>query len=113
MKYRVLIQPPAAEDLDEAYRWIAERSLTSAVRWLDSLLHAIRTLESFPRRCPRAPEDDAFEEEIRQLLHGEYRVLFTIDGDLVRILHVQHGAWQPVTAEESLEGDEEPRPPIQ
>ena len=92
MKYRVLIQPPAAEDLDEAYRWIAERSPESAAKWLNGLRRAIQRLSSFPGRCPLAPENDSFKEEIRQLLHRDYRVLFTVEGRTVRVLHIRHGA---------------------
>ena len=32
MKYNVVIQPPALADLDDAYRWIAERSPEAAAR---------------------------------------------------------------------------------
>jgi plasmid stabilization system protein ParE len=92
MRYRVVIQPPAAEDLDQAYRWIADRSPDGAARWLDGALRAIQKLRSFPRRCQLAPENDAFAEEIRQLLYGDYRILFTIDGSQVRVLHIRHGA---------------------
>ena len=33
MKYKLIIQPPALADLDEASRWIAERSPETAARW--------------------------------------------------------------------------------
>jgi plasmid stabilization system protein ParE len=33
-----------------------------------------------------------FEFEIRQLLYGNYRLLFTVRDDAVVILHVRHGA---------------------
>ena len=90
--YRILIQPPAADDLDAAYRWIARDSPRRAEAWLDGVVDAIQTLSSFPRRCPLAPEDDAFDVEIRQLLYGDFR-----------ILHVRHGARRSIGPEELLD----------
>jgi hypothetical protein len=41
-----------------------------------------------PKGFPVAPEDDEFSEEIRQMVVGRYRVLFTIKGRKVHVLHV-------------------------
>lgn len=100
MSYRVLIQPPAADDLDDAFRWIARASPSRAARWLDDVFAAIQTLSEFPRRCPLALESDAFSEEIRQLLYGDFRILFDIEDDIVRVLHVRHGARRPLSLDE-------------
>jgi plasmid stabilization system protein ParE len=98
MKYRVLIQPTAKGELRKAYRWLHEESPAVAARWLDNLLKKTQTLETHPERCPLAPENDFFEETIRQLLygkkHGVYRILFTVRGDTVDILHIRHAAMQ-------------------
>ena len=95
MKYRVIIQPPAAAEMDEAYLWIAERAPDSAAKWFSGLEVAIYTLEDFPQRCPLAEESKAFDVEIRQLVYGKrvgaYRILFTIVEDAVHVLHVRHG----------------------
>jgi hypothetical protein len=53
-----------------------------------------------PRRCPIAPENDDFDVEVRQLLYGEFRVLFTVEDDVVRVLHVRHGARRFLTPDE-------------
>jgi plasmid stabilization system protein ParE len=95
VKYHIIIQPSAAEDMDEACQWIAEQAPTSAVKWFNSLETAIQTLEHYPERCPLAEESRAFDVEIRQLVYGKrigtYRVLFTIVHDTVHVLHVRHG----------------------
>ena len=79
MKYRVIIQPPAAAEMDEAYLWIAERAPDSATKWFNGLETAIYSLEDFPERCPLTEESKAFEVEIRQLIYGKrvdaYRIL--------------------------------------
>ena len=59
-------------------------------------MQAIESLSTFPRRCSIAPENGLFAHEIRQLLYGRgtsvYRVLFTITGDTVSVLHIRHSA---------------------
>lgn len=108
MKYRVIIQPPAFDDIDEACGWLAARSPEAAARWLDSMFAAIQTLESNPERCGLAPENDSVDYEIRQLLCGRrqnvYRALFTIQAGVVRILHVRHAARTFLTVEDLPEG---------
>ena len=96
MKYRVLIQPTAKAELREAYRWYCNESPLAASRWLDKLLETIASLRTHPERCTLAPENDAFEETIRQLLYGKkrgtYRILFTIKEGVVEVLHIRHAA---------------------
>jgi toxin ParE1/3/4 len=60
--------------------------------WLDGVIAAVDTLTSLPRRCPLAPENDDFDVEVRQLLYGEFRILFIVEDEVVRVLHVRHGA---------------------
>ena len=54
MKYRVIIQPPAVNDLDAAYEYVRERAPLSVKPWFDRFLDAIDSLEFMPRRCPVA-----------------------------------------------------------
>lgn len=96
MIYRVLIQPSAEAELDAAYRYRAARAPQAAARWFAGFVEAINSLAEFPERCPFAPENGHFLEEIRQLLYGTrrdaFRILFTIQGDTVHVLHIRHGA---------------------
>lgn len=96
MRYRVTIHPMAAADLEGVFAWIAEQSPGNATRWYERLLEDILSLEHFPQRCPTAPESDRCGKEIRQLLFGDYRILFTIEGREVRILHVRHAMRRPL-----------------
>lgn len=94
--FRVIIQPSASAEMEAAFLWIADHSPEAAVKWFNELQIAFRGLETFPQQCPLAPENDAFQEEIRQLVHGRrtgrYRIFFTIRSDAVHILHVRHRA---------------------
>jgi len=46
-------------------------------------------LSIVPKGFPIAPEDDEFKEEIRQMIVGRYRVLFTIRKGKVHVLHIR------------------------
>ncbi len=98
MTYHVIIQPPAAVEMDKAYLWIVKHAPESATKWFNGLEAAIQTLDSFPQRCPLADESKAFDVEIRQLIYGKrvgaYRILFTVAEDTVHVLHVRHGRRQ-------------------
>ena len=61
-----------------------------AQKWMRDLRTAItKSLATMPTAFPRAPESDQFEDEIRQMIAGRYRVLFTIKEKRVHVLHVR------------------------
>jgi plasmid stabilization system protein ParE len=104
MKYRVVIEDSAQVDLEDIVLWLAEHSQDAARQWYWRVKDAIHTLCQFPLRCPLAPENKTFQEEIRQLFHGRkphvYRILFTVRGSTVHVLHIRHGARNPLKPEE-------------
>ena len=97
MRYDVVILAAAEAELDEAYRFIREDSQSRAKRWREKLLSKARSLRAFPGRCAIAPESFALGVEVRQLVVGNYRVLFTIDGSTVTIRHIRHAARRRMT----------------
>ena len=99
--YRVEPTDKALVDAGEAYFWISEQSEGAALRWYEGLMKAFRSLEKNPLRCPVAPESAVFEEEIRQLIYGKYRILFTIEKETVFVLRVRHGAQDYLKPEEN------------
>lgn len=100
MKYHLVIQPPALDEIENAYLWIKAEAPQSADHWFDGLMAKLETLKEFPERCGLAEENEYFEDEIRQLLYGRrggvYRILFTIQGNAVHVLHVRHAARRPL-----------------
>ncbi len=96
MNYTVILSPLALDDLDEAFRWLDERTPQHAPEWHDSLIDALLTLEQNPQRCPLARDCLNIPGEIRQLLFGgrqhAYRILFTVHGQTVNVTHIRHGA---------------------
>lgn len=100
MTYRIEPTDKALVDAGEAYFWINEGSEGAALRWYEGLMKAFRSLERNPHRCPHAPESGFFEEEIRQLIYGKYRILFTVEGETVFVLRVRHSAQEYLKPEE-------------
>ena len=100
MKFKVIIEEPAQQDLEAIVLWIAQDSETAAREWYWRVREALASLAHSPKRCPLAPESGAFEEEIRHRFHGRskhvYRILFVIRGRCVHVLHVRHGAREPL-----------------
>jgi plasmid stabilization system protein ParE len=96
MKYRVVVSEPAKAEADEAYAWISQYSLVRAQKWFNGLFKAIASLDEYPERYPLAPEAELFNREIRQMLYGKrrgvYRVLFEIQGEIVQVSNIRHGA---------------------
>lgn len=94
MRYEVVVQPAAEAELEECYRYIWKDAPERAARWRRLVISKALSLERFPTRCPLAPENGAFGYEVRHLIVGVYRLLFTIDHGArkVHILHVRHGA---------------------
>ena len=94
-RWSVIVELPAQQDIAEAHRWLAERDPEAADRWFNRIYDTIGSLETFPERCPLAPESKFFNREIRETFHGrrphKYRILFTVAKN-VHILHVRHGA---------------------
>jgi plasmid stabilization system protein ParE len=94
MKREVLLVRQAEADLDAILTWLRNRSSSGARNWLAALEAALHWLEANAASCPHAPEDDWFVEEIRDHLFKTkrgrpYRLLFTVAGKQVRVLHIR------------------------
>ena len=86
----------AEAELGEARRHLAEHAPDYVKVWLANMRRAVLSLQDMPQRCSPAPERELFEMELRQLLEGSYRILFTISGQTVRVLHIRHSARAPL-----------------
>ena len=91
-KFRVEITPSAEADIGEIWDYIAQDSPGNATNFIRALEKQIASLEQFPERCPRIPENEILATSYRHILHGSYRTIFRITGTTVVILRVIHGA---------------------
>jgi plasmid stabilization system protein ParE len=93
MTFYVVLLRLAVQDLDEAYRWAANRAPQTAERWLNRFHQALESLAENPDRCPRAREKLKVDVDLREFLFGRrpnvFRVIFAVRGDAVRVLRIR------------------------
>lgn len=94
MAYRVELSPSTVDDIRTIAEYIARDSIESANQWRQQLFALLDRLALMPGSCSLAPENEYCEIEVRQLIFGQYRVLFTVQENtsLVYVLTVRHGA---------------------
>ena len=106
MTYQVIVQSRALRDVEGIFRWLANNVAPEfASQWYDELQAAIESLETFPSRCPLAPEASTINRDIRQLLLGkrkEYRILFLVQGHTVSVVHVRHSRRARLTEDDEM-----------
>lgn len=83
MTYRIKITADAKAVILEQARYIANdrHAPLNAARWLSEVYKAADSLEHWPRRCRRAPEDRFRDFEIRKRVVKGFTLLFTIVED--------------------------------
>jgi plasmid stabilization system protein ParE len=100
VKYQIVMRERAARDLTEIAAYIEiEGSAIAAERWLATMTAAVDGLSTMPMRCPAALETIPVEGEassLRQLVVGNYRIVFFVKGEFVHVLHVLHAARRPL-----------------
>jgi toxin ParE1/3/4 len=82
--------PQAADDLEAITDFIAADSPHYASLFAIDVLNAVERLQLFPRSGRVVPEVQA--PEIREIVLGNYRIVYRIRTDLVEILTVWHGS---------------------
>jgi toxin ParE1/3/4 len=91
-RYGILLTDEARKDIDDIADYIALDAPRRAETYVDKLFHEIHSLASMPKRCAVAPESGRRGYEMRHLIYGRYRILFTIKDADIYILRVIHGA---------------------
>lgn len=90
--YSIDIPPLIEEKIREQAIYIAEDKPLAALQWYKDIFNQINTLETFPERCAEASESLYFNYTVRLLLIGNYRILFRIKEDTIRILEFKGGS---------------------
>lgn len=90
-RYLVIFEDSAQADVRRSFEWGCRAwGKRRAQQWVRQLRSAVlEQLVVVPKGFPLAPEDGEFSEEIRQMAIGRYRILFTIKGREVHVLHVR------------------------
>lgn len=81
---------PSLSDLEGIRDYIKKDSEYYATRFVERIIKAVETLEKFPKMGRNVPE--AEEENIRELLFYNYRVMYRVETKRILILAIVHGA---------------------
>jgi len=86
---KVLWMPLALSQVEEIVDYIARDKPGAAIRWADGAFDLAATLREAPRQGRVVPETR--REEIRELLYGNYRIIYKLTEEAILILTVRHG----------------------
>jgi toxin ParE1/3/4 len=87
--YSVRFSPLAETDLTENWFQIAEHNFYAADAFIDAIRMRADKLSQLPDRG--TPRDDLLPK-LRMLVEGKYLIFYHVNGDIVEILRVLHGA---------------------
>ena len=101
MLYQIAFEEDAIEDIRKTLRWIERNAKghpqKKAGQWFNAMQKAVDSLSQFLFRCSPATEDSLVDEVVRQLLFQQYRILYTVRGDTVYVLHIRHQNQESLT----------------
>lgn len=94
MSYEVVLLQNAQQEFNETIDWIATYSQAGVQSWMSAFEKVLLRLENDPFSFGLAIENASVEYEVRQAtfrtVRGKYyRLLFTIVGNQVRVLHLR------------------------
>lgn len=92
---KVVWSPRAIARVSDIAAHIGADRPEAAARWVDELFATVANLKDHPRRGRRVPELN--RAAIREVQHGNYRVIYRLDPTRIVVLTVRHGRrdWDP------------------
>ena len=87
---RVVWAPRAQTALDEAVEFVAQDSVSGALRVLEQALAAAESLATLAERGRVVPE--LSQPDTREIFVFRYRLLYEVEPEVVRIVAFLHGA---------------------
>ena len=86
---KVLWSPLAVERVTEIAQYIARDNPAAAEAWVNTIFSKVGDLKAFPESGRLVPEIS--NENIRELIYGNYRIVYRIEKKRISILTVRHG----------------------
>jgi toxin ParE1/3/4 len=87
---RIVWAPQAVEDVEAIRAYVARDSPHYAQLVIDRIVAVVALLEGSPRSGRVVPE--VGDESLREVIHGNYRIVYRLSHDLIEIATVFHGA---------------------
>ena len=86
---KIIWSPLAIDKATEIAEYISQDNPTAARKWIDKIFHNVGLLESSSKTGRVVPEIE--RQEIRELIHGNYRIIYRIEKKSMSILTIRHG----------------------
>lgn len=86
---KIIWSPFAHQRVNEIADHIAKDNFTAAEKWVNSIYDGVKRLKDFPKSGRVVPE--VGKSYIREILHGNYRIIYRIEKESINILTVRHG----------------------
>jgi toxin ParE1/3/4 len=85
----ILWSPLAIDRVTEIAEYIAVDNPGAAENWVDTVFEKVENLKSFPESGRIVPETG--NENIRELIYGNYRIIYRVEEERLSVLTVRHG----------------------
>ena len=86
---KIIWSPLAIDRASEIAEYIASDKPSAADKWITLLFSKVEQLVTLPKSGRTVPEIG--DEQFRELIYGNYRIIYRIEKKQVSILTVRHG----------------------
>jgi len=86
---KIIWSPVAIARVVEIAEYIKEDRLSASIKWVDSIFEHVKRLKQFPKSGTMVPEVE--RDDIREIIYGNYRIIYRIRIREIAILTVHHG----------------------
>jgi toxin ParE1/3/4 len=86
---RIRWSPLAVERAAEIAEYISRDNPSAAKKWVDTVFSKVEQLRSHPESGRIVPEIN--NEDFRELIYGNYRIIYRVEKTQVSILTIRHG----------------------
>lgn len=86
---KIVWSPLAIEKVAKIADYIAKDKPSAAEEWLNTLFAKVERLETSPKIGRIVPEINS--ESFRELIYGNYRIIYRIEKEQLAILTIHHG----------------------
>ncbi len=86
---KIIWSPLSLDRIIEVSEFIAEDKPGASIKWVDSVFDSVQRLIKFPESGRSVPEIN--RSDIREILLGNYRIIYRIEEKSITILTVRHG----------------------
>jgi toxin ParE1/3/4 len=86
---KIIWSPLAVDRVSEIAGYIAQDNSVAAESWINIVFKKVEDLKAFPESGRIVPETD--NKTIRELICGNYRIIYRLDEKGLSVLTVRHG----------------------